>query len=193
MTQPSRPEADLWYAIAALLSALRSLLRGTAPAAFAAISAEARARLAAITAMVRRYLHILAAAITLAPLRPRAPPSKTGSRRTFRIDPLFPLTEQGREFRSNSRSQGADPPELQWAILMQAAQRLVSVMANPAPHARRLALSLRRTGTDGLRDLPVRWHVLRRLGPAVDTLLMRLDQRARPEAWAGIAAPEDTS
>ena len=181
-----RPEADFWYAIAALLSALRTLLRETAPEAFYAISAEAHARLAAHTAMVRRYLHILAAEIRLPARRHHVSSTERTSRRSVRLDPLFPLTEQGREFRSKSRSQGKDPPELQWAILMQAVSRLVSVMANPAPHARCLALHLRRTGDPRLRDLPVPWHILRRLGPAVDNLLLRLDQRARPQAWQGL-------
>ncbi|WP_353256830.1 hypothetical protein [Hyphomonas sp.] len=69
---------------------------------------------------------------------------------------------------------------------MEAAQRLVAVMANPAPHALRLARALRRLTGEALRELAVPWHIIRRIGPALDTLLLRLDQLARPKAWAGI-------
>ena len=50
MTQP-RPHPDLWYPIAQLLAALRTLLRATAPEAFAEIALHACAHLAAITAL----------------------------------------------------------------------------------------------------------------------------------------------
>ena len=59
-------------------------------------------------------------------------------------------------------------------------------MANPAPHALRLARFQRRLGPAPLRDLPVRWHVIRRLGPVMDALLTCLDQAARPWAWEGL-------
>ncbi len=186
MTQ-ARPHPDLWYPIAQLLAALRQLLRATAPEAFAQIALDARAHLAAITAMVRRYIHILAADITLPP-RAISPPTDHLAERTRsrggRRDYLFPLIES--PSKPSRATLGKDPPELQWAILMEAAQRLVSVMANPAPHALRLARALRRCTGEALRELPVRWSVIRRIGPVVDTLLLRLDQLARPKAWAGI-------
>ena len=186
MTQP-RPHPDLWYPIAQLLAALRTLLRATAPEAFAEIALHACAHLAAISALVRRYIHVLAADIHLPPPRQvdpstdrpdAAPRARSASRY------LFPLIET--PSRPSCATSGEDPPELQWALLLEAAQRLIAVMANPAPHARRLA---RRFGTlmvAGLRDLAVPWHVIRRAGPYVDNLLLRLDQAARPQAWAGL-------
>jgi hypothetical protein len=39
----TRPHPDLWYPIAALLSALRKLLRAAAPEAYSCIALEARA------------------------------------------------------------------------------------------------------------------------------------------------------
>ena len=186
MTQP-RPHPDLWYPIAQLLAALRTLLRATAPEAFAEIALHACAHLAAISALVRRYIHVLAADIHLPPPRQvdpstdrpdAAPRARSASRY------LFPLIET--PSRPSCATSGEDPPELQWALLLEAAQRLIAVMANPAPHARRLA---RRFGTlmvAGLRDLAVPWHVIRRAGPYVVNLLLRLDQAARPQAWAGL-------
>ncbi|MFN3911503.1 hypothetical protein [Hyphomonas sp.] len=183
----TRPRPDLWYPLAQLLAALRTLLRAAAPDAFAAIARDARAQLAVLTALVRRYIHILAAETPLPPLRTAAPPTdrKTSApapRRDRRA--LFQLLElpaaPGRP------GSGEDPPALQWALLIEAAARLAAVLADPAPHARRLA---RRFGTllvPGLRELPVPWHVTRRLAPEVDTLLCAMDQAARPLAWAGI-------
>jgi hypothetical protein len=183
----TRPHPDLWYPVAQLLAALRQLLRATAPEALAQIALDARAHLAALTAMVRRYIQILAAELILPP-RAKPPltdhPAERASAPKGRRDYRFPLIEQ--PSKTNPASAGEDPPQLQWALLMQAAQRLAEVMANPAPHARRLA---RRFGTllvPGLRDLAVPWHIIRRIGPALDTLLLRLDQRARPQAWAGL-------
>lgn len=184
----TRAHPEFWYPIARLLSALRALLRATAPDAFAAIAKEARAQLIAITALVRRYIHVLAAELVLPPPRIRTPstedePKPAAARRGSRA-PLFPLIET--PARSGGGGEGEDPPALQWALLTQAAERLVSVLANPAPHARRLA---RRFGTllhAGLRESPVSWHVIRRVGPGIDTLLLRLDQAARPHAWAGL-------
>ena len=181
----TRPHPDLWYPIAALLSALRRLLRAADPYAFAAIAREARAQLAVVTALIRRYIHILAAELVLPPLRAPVAPADNpaaGVRRASGY--LFPLIET--PSRASASSAGQDPPELQCALLMDAAGRLVSVLANPARHARRLA---RRFGTllaPGLRAMPVPWHITRRLPPGLDRLLMRLDQLARPQAWAGI-------
>jgi hypothetical protein len=186
--QMTRTRPEFWYPIARLLSALRALLRATAPDAFAAIAKEARAQLIAVTALVRRYIHVLAAGLVLPPPRVRPPstedmPALVSARSGARAT-LFPLIEH--PARPGSASSGEDPPALQWALLMQAAERLVSVLANPAPHARRLA---RRFGTllhAGLREAPAPWHIIRRLGPGIDTLLLRLDQAARPLAWAGL-------
>ncbi|MFN3910951.1 hypothetical protein [Hyphomonas sp.] len=183
----SHPRPDLWYPIARLLAVLRRLLHAAAPEAFAHIALNARAQLAALTALVRRYIHVLAAGIILPPPRETtpqtdgpAPPSNTPGARHY----TFPLIES--PARASPASAGEDPPALQWALLMQAAARLAAVLANPAPHARRLA---RRFGTltvPGLRERPAPWHVIRRLGPGIDTLLLRLDQAARPQAWAGL-------
>lgn len=184
----TRAHPEFWYPIARLLSALRALLRATAPEAFAAIAKEARAQLIAISALVRRYIHVLAAELVLPPPRVRPPsteekPKSSSAQRGNRA-PLFPLIEN--PTRSDGGGDGEDPPALQWALLMQAAEQLVRVLANPAPHARRLA---RRFGTllhAGLGDLAAPWHIIRRVGPGIDTLLLRLDQAARPQAWAGM-------
>ena len=184
----TRAHPKFWYPIARLLFALRALLRDTAPEAFAAIAKEARAQLIAITALVRRYIHVLAAELVLPPPRVKHPPTEEkpkppAAQRGARA-PLFPLIEK--PSRSGGGGEGEDPPALQWALLMQAAEQLVRVLADPAPHARRLA---RRFGTllhAGLREAPAPWHIIRRVGPGIDTLLLRLDQAARPHAWAGL-------
>ena len=184
----TRAHPEFWYPIARLLSALRALLRATAPEAFAAIAKEARAQLIAITALVRRYIHVLAAELVLPPPRVRPPSTEDKSHPTATSwggrASLFPLIEN--PARPGGGGVGEDSPALQWALLMEAAARLARVLANPAPHARRLA---RRFGTllhAGLRELPVPWYVIRRVGPGIDTLLLRLDQSARPQAWVGI-------
>ncbi len=170
-----------------VVAMLRRLLRACAPEAFASISAEARALLVAATAMVRRYIHALAADILLPPVR--TPSGGDHRSREVRAslssnDYIFPLAEHpgGRA----SQHCPPEPPQLQWAILWEAAARLAAVMANPAPHALRLARYQRRHGLALLRDMPVRWYVIRRLGPVMDALLIRLDQAARPRAWDGL-------
>ncbi len=181
----TRPHPDLWYPIAQLLAALRALLRATTPEAFAQIALDARAHLAALTALVRRYIHVLAADIILPPAQTRPPTERGRIRARTAHRYLFPLIETPARSKSAATG-GEDPPQLQWALLMQAAARLAAVLANSAPHALRLA---RRFGTltvPGLRDLPVPWHVIRRIGPVIDTLLIRLDAAARPQAWAGL-------
>lgn len=186
MSDP-KPRPDIWSRAALVVAMLRRLLRSCAPAAFAAISSEARALLSAASAMVRRYIQALAADILLPPVRAalRAD-SPSRDERAFRsaIDYRFPLSEQpgGRA----SLNCPPEPTELQRAILWEAAARLAAVMANPAPHALRLARFQRRQGPEPLRDMPVRWHVIRRLGPVMDALLTRLDQAARPWAWEGL-------
>jgi hypothetical protein len=177
---------DFWYPIAALLSALRKLLRATPPEAFASIALEARAQLAAVAALVRRYIHILAADLAMPPPGPLPPlpddpeERSRGGARVYRL----PLIE--RPCARSCASHGDDPPDLQWALLMEAADRLAEVLSNPAPHGLRLARFLRRHAGQALHYLPVPWHIIRRVGPFIDTLLIRLDAAARPEAWAGI-------
>jgi hypothetical protein len=182
----TRPHPDLWYPIAALLSALRKLLRATSPGDFAAIAREARAQLIVITALVRRYIHILAAEILLPPPRAIAPQADhtAGGAPQGAGRYVFPLIEM--PSRASGPRDGEDPPELQWALLMESARRLVSVLADPARHARRLARRFGTLLTPGLRDLPVPWHITRRIPPGLDMLLTRLDQLARPKAWAGL-------
>jgi hypothetical protein len=179
---------EFWYPIARLLSALRALLRATAPGAFAATAKEARAQLFAVTALVRRYIHVLAAELVLPPPRARPPSTednlKPATARRGARAPLFALIEN--PARSGGGGEGEDPPALQWALLMEAAARLVGVLANPAPHARRLARCFGTLLHAGLREMPVPWHVIRRVGPGIDALLLRLDQAARPQAWAGM-------
>ena len=184
----TRAHPEFWYPIARLLSALRALLRATAPEAFAAIAKEARAQLIAVTALVRRYIQVLAAELVLPPPRVRPPSTEDKTVRAAARwggrAPLFPLIEN--PARPGGGGVADDPPALQRALLMEAATRLARVLANPAPHARRLA---RRFGTllhAGLREIAVPWHIIRRVGPGIDTLLLRLDQAARPQAWAGM-------
>lgn len=186
MTQ-TLPHPEFWHPIAELIAALRALLRGTPLEAFAQIALDARAQLAVVTAMVRRYIHVLAAEVCLppAPARPPlpdVPAGRAGRSSTRRY--LFPLVECPAG--ASRPSQGEDPPGLQLAFLMQAAQRLADVMANPASHALRLARRLRRAVDASLRELPVPWHIIRRIHPATDALLTRLDAAARPQAWAGM-------
>lgn len=78
------------------------------------------------------------------------------------------------------------PPELQWALIWEAAMRLAAVLRDPARHARRLARYRESGNAAPLRALPVRWAALRRLGAVADASLTRFDQLAQPAAWAGI-------
>jgi hypothetical protein len=181
------PRPDLWYPIAHLLIALQKLLRAAAPEAFTAIAREARLQLAVITALLRRYIHVLAAEIILPP--PRAPrpqaehPEKPRtSRKAERY--LFPLLET--PARASRASENEDPADLQWAILLEAVQRLADVLAYPAPHARRLARRFGTLDVPGLRDLALPWHILRQIPPWLDVLVCRYDAAARPEAWAAL-------
>jgi hypothetical protein len=185
MTTPPHPK--LWRFLAGLLAALRALMNSAAPEAFWSISAEARTRLALLTALVRRYLHILSAGITLPASQPnpaRPPAERTRSVRTrpFRLTEL-PAREQYRRAHMPGET---DPPDLHWALLMQRLGGLAQVLADPVRHARRLARHQRRYGLETLRDLPVPWHMLCRIEPALDTLLLDLDRLARPDAWARI-------
>ncbi|MFN3312912.1 MAG: hypothetical protein ACK46Q_05550 [Hyphomonas sp.] len=185
-----RPRLELWTRAAAFLAVLRRLITLSGPDGFAAIAAEARWRLAAATALVRRYIHILAAEIDLPPLAPARPAPEisapSAAPRLCRERP-FRLIEEARVAAGQSRrASELDPPEFQWALTTEAVRRLVAVMANPRPHALRLARFLRQRITAVLRALPVPHHILRRLPPEIDALLCRFDQAARPEAWAGL-------
>lgn len=186
MSNPPRP--DLWYPIAHLLIALRKLLRATAPEAFAAMARDVRVQIAVITAMLRRYIHVLAAEIILPPRpapRPQAehPAKPRATRKADRY--LFALLEMPSQ---SSRSGGGseDDAALQWALLMETARRLAEVFANPAPHARRLARRFGTLTTPGLRDIALPWHILRQIPPWLDVIVSRYDALARPQAWAGL-------
>ena len=184
------PRPELWTRIAALLGALRALLRGAVPEHFHKIAAEARAQLLAATALVRRYIHVLAAEITLPEPRPVGAPAKNsnetpGARQPRRAE-TFSLIEQARSTSRPSTSDGADTALVQWALMMEAARRLAIVLNHPEKHALRLARMLRRRKGATLKELPIPAGILRRLAPWTDALILRLDEAARPEAWAGI-------
>jgi len=140
-------------------------------------------QLIALTALVRRYIHVLAADIVLAPSRPHDPQADKRQRADAGRSEdrnLFPLIET--PSRPSRASAGEDPTDLPPI----AATRLAEVLANPAPHARRLARRFATLLTPGPRDLPVPSHVTRRLSPQIDVLICRLDAAARPEAWAAL-------
>lgn len=186
------PRPELWTRIAALLGALRSLLREAMPGHFYRIAAEARLQLIAATALVRRYIHVLAAGITLPEPRPvGAPPenaNETPGKLQRRREALFRLIEEVCPARRASKPESGDTPFVQWALMMEAARRLALVLNHPERHALRLARLLRRRKDRILKDLPVPASVLLRLPPWVDALLCRLDEEARPEAWATLNA-----
>jgi len=70
--------------------------------------------------------------------------------------------------------------------MMEAARRLALVLNHPEKHALRLARLLRRQARATLKALPVPASILKRLAPWTDALLLRLDEEARQEGWAGI-------
>jgi len=183
------PRPELWTRIFALLGALRTLLREAVPELFGSIAGEARAQLLAVTSLVRRYIHVLAAELTLPPLAVGVP-AKTAGETPTKPQPsreaLFRLTELISPAARSSASQGTDTPFIQWALMFEAARRLNTVLADPQKHALRLARMLRRRQGKTLKEMPVPGHILRRLPPWIDALLCRLDEEARPEAWAGI-------
>ncbi|MFN4183253.1 MAG: hypothetical protein ACK4M6_00580 [Hyphomonas sp.] len=183
------PRPELWTRIFALLGALRTLLREAVPELFGGIARDARAQLVAITALVRRYIHVLAADLALPPLAVGV--SKENSKRNDeklqqRREAPFRLTEETKPATGSSAGEGTDTPFIQWAMMLEAARRLSAVMADPARHALRLARMLRKRKSGTLKAQPTPWHILRRLPPWTDALLCRLDEAARPEAWAGI-------
>lgn len=190
MTEIAHPRPELWTRIALVIGGLRALLLGTVPELFGDISAHARAQLAAAAALVRRYIHVLAAELALAPALPRpATPQKKAAPETPTParEAAFRLTEPETQPSAASAKESApDTPMMQWALVLAAMRRLSAVMGDPARHARRLAFFLRRQSKETLRPAPVRWSVTRRLPVFTDALLCRLDQAARPAAWAGI-------
>lgn len=145
---------------------------------FPSIAAEARLQLKTATALLRRYIHVIAAEPTLPEPRPvgvsRKPSNETPRKLQRRREALFCLIDETCSARHAAKSDGADTPFVQWALMMEA--------------ARRLARLLRRQKGRILKDLPIPSHILRRLPPRIDALLCRLDEAARPEAWAGITA-----
>lgn len=188
---PPRPLPDLWQPIAQVLLALRALIRAASPDAFAAIAARVSRELRLCGALVRRYLFALAREICLPPLPAR--PAKTDPSKPGRVaapgrgTPYFDPGERSaarRTARAGAPAQSA--PGVQWALALNAAERLLSVLRDPLPAARRLAFRLAREKSPPLRELPVPAHVLRAVPPALDALLMRLDALARPDAWAGM-------
>ncbi|MFN4183834.1 MAG: hypothetical protein ACK4M6_03550 [Hyphomonas sp.] len=192
MTEIAHPRPELWTRIALVISGLRALLLGTVPELFGEVSAHARAQLAAAAALVRRYIHVLAAELALAPATPRPatsekkaapenPPPASAREAAFRL--TEPEAQPGA---TGGAGAVPDTPMMQWALVLAAMRRLSAVMGDPARHARRLAFFLRRQSRQTLREAPVRWSVTRRLPAFTDALLCRLDQAARPAAWAGI-------
>ncbi|ABI76571.1 hypothetical protein HNE_3492 [Hyphomonas neptunium ATCC 15444] len=183
------PRPELWTRIFALLGALRTLLREAVPELFGTIAGDARAQLVAVTSLVRRYIHVLAAELSLPPLAVGVPKenSKSNSEKLQpRREAPFRLTELISPPKGSSASEGTDTPFIQWALMFEAARRLNAVLATPQKHALRLARLLRKRKGETLKPMPVPGHILRRLPPWTDALLCRLDEEARPEAWAGI-------
>ena len=183
------PRPELWTRIAAFLGALRVFLRGAVPDKFDKAAATARAHLMAAAALVRRYIHVLAADLALPPLPVGGSPKTAGetpTKQQRRRDALFRLTELADTIKRASKGGGSDTPFVQWALMMEAARRLALVLNHPEKHALRLARLLRRKARATLKDLPVPASILKRLAPWTDALLQRLDEEARPEAWAGI-------
>jgi hypothetical protein len=221
MTEPSShtapqpaPLPAFWQPIAAIVMVLRDRLQAATPGTFAALAA-ARSRLAVAAALLRRYLHILAARVVLAPARQAARTSATAPQ-TAAPSPspviraagarTFVFTERarsggGRKDNGGGRNDngggrknnGAADPALSIAQLLSRARRLVDILSDPLPHARRLARQLARSGAPRLVSNPVAWHRLRRLPAYYDTLLEHFDRRANPAAWEGIDTAPDTA
>ncbi|MBK8196957.1 MAG: hypothetical protein IPK75_01210 [Acidobacteria bacterium] len=187
---PDRPLPEFWYPLARILLVLKALLAATAPEAFASIAAHVHRELRYAGAFLRRYLLALARQLVLPPPRPRAaapdgpaPPRERGRARSA----PFSLAELPPARRPPGPGHAPYPDDyVNWAIALSRAETLLAALQRPLPLARRLARQLARGAAPVLRDLAVPAFVLRTLPPALDALLMRLDQIARPDAWAGL-------
>jgi hypothetical protein len=105
------PRPELWTRIAAFLGALRTFLRGAVPDKFDKAAANARAHLMAAAALVRRYIHVLAADIALPPLADGAPAkssNQTPNKLQRRRESLFRLTELADTIKRASKGGGSD-------------------------------------------------------------------------------------
>ena len=183
------PRPELWTRIFALLSALQALLREAVPELFAGIAADARAQLVAAASMVRRYIHVLAAELALPPLAVGVSlktSNETPGKARARGEAPFRLTELVTASPRSAASDGSDTPFIQCPMMLEAARRLGLLLADPQKHSLRLARHLRKRTGETLKAMPVPGHILRRLPPWTDALLCRLDEEARPKAWAGI-------
>lgn len=141
------PRPELWTRIAAFLGALRVFLRGVVPHKFDRVATTARAHLMAAAALVRRYIHVLAADMTLPPPAVGVSPqssNETPNKLQRCRDTLFRLTELIDAIKRASNSNGLDTPFVQWALMMEAARSLTLVLNHPEKHALRLARLLRR-------------------------------------------------
>jgi len=190
----TRPLPEFWYPATRILLVLKSLLAATAPEGFAGISARARRELAWAGAFVHLYLLALAQQLVLPPLRqrmqklaPAAPASLPEARGRRRLVRLFCLAEPPAPKRAPGLLRD-DPssPHVEWALALHRTETLLAALRRPLPLAQRLARRLARGCPPGLREAVVRWHVLRALPPALDSLLTRLDCLARPDLWSGI-------
>jgi hypothetical protein len=187
----TRPLPEFWYPLARMLLVLKAVLAATAPGAFGAVSVRVHRELRYAGAYLRRYLLALARTLVLPPPRPRpsaapAAPRTAAPRRRPLNTPLA-LSEPP----APARTPGARPPALPCApvdsaIALRRTEGLLAVLRHPLPAARRLARRLSGAAAPTLRALAVPWHVLRALPPVLDSLLIRLDGLARPEAWAGL-------
>ena len=187
----SEPSAvtDTFALLAQLVLQVRAALRALSPFAFSENSTALKTRIAALTAMVRRYLHALAAEVSL-PMRravPRRDKEKPGASSRGTGERGLPLFENDRPAtgRAMRRSQGTSHPYFEWGQAFMQIERLARALAQADRRARRLAGLLRRRSKP-LRSLPLRVHHLRRLPPELDTLLLELDRRARPELWRSL-------
>lgn len=168
---------------------LKALLAATAPEAFAGLSARVHTELRLAAALVRRFLFALAREMQVPPRHhyPAAKNPSANGQSAPRTGAAFRLFEPV----SPRHNPGPRPPPsgdsyIEWALALQRVQMLLAAMRAPEPLARRIAVRLARGAPPRLRDLPVPAFVLRRIAPAFDILLMRLDALARPDAWAGI-------
>ena len=189
----SEPSAvtDTFSLLAQLVLQVRQALRALSPFAFSenVNGAVLKTRIAALTAMVRRYLHALAAEITL-PMPRAIPPraeDESGATSCGTAERGLPLFENDPSTtRHATHSPRPDTnPYFEWGQAFMQIERLALALAHADRRARRLAGLLRRRSKP-LRAMPLRVHHLRRLPAELDTLLLELDRRARPELWQSL-------